>query len=62
MDERAKNVIDTNNDSKNILTAINKQIQTKKYKSSNIYGDGNSAKKISKILAKIKVDIKKITY
>ena len=61
--ERAKNVIDTNNDSKNILNAINKQIQTKKYKSSNIYGDGNSAKKISKILGKIKVDIqKKITY
>lgn len=61
--ERAKNVIDCNNDSKNIFKAINKQIQTKKYKSSNIYGDGNSAKKISKILSKIKVDIqKKITY
>ena len=61
--ERAKNVIDTNNDTKNILKAIKKQILTKKFKSSNIYGDGNSAKKISKILSVIKVDIqKKITY
>ena len=55
--ERA-NVIDTNNESKNILTAINKQIQTKKY-SLAIFMEMVIQKKISKILAKIKVDIQK---
>lgn len=61
--ERASNVIDADNNTLNISKAIAKQLVRKKYKSSNIYGDGNSAKKITKILSNIKVNIqKRITY
>ena len=61
--ERASNVIDADNNTINISKAIDKQLVRKKYKSSNIYGDGNSAKKITKILSNIKVSIqKRITY
>lgn len=58
-----RNVIRTNYDSKQIYKAILKQIG-KKYKSSNIYGAGESAKKIIKVLKKLKkVNVQKLnTY
>tara|TARA_B100000767_G_C19704097_1_gene509705 strand:- start:3 stop:1196 length:1194 start_codon:yes stop_codon:yes gene_type:complete len=58
------NVINVKNDEKKIFFAINKQIKIKKYRSSRIYGNGDAAKKIVKILKKLeKIDIqKKINY
>jgi len=63
--ERAKNVIDTNHQVKNIYNAIQKQItKGKKYKSSSIYGKGDAAKKIvDKIIELKKINVqKKIRY
>ena len=59
----ANNIIRVSYDSKKIFKAILKQVG-KKYKTSNIYGTGESAKKIVKILKKIKkIDIQKLnTY
>tara|TARA_Y200000002_G_C22543557_1_gene605087 strand:- start:259 stop:927 length:669 start_codon:yes stop_codon:yes gene_type:complete len=51
--ERAKNVIDVKENYLIIRNAINKQISKKKYKKSFLYGDGNSCKKMVKILEKI---------
>lgn len=51
---RGKNVIDVPNKSKKIFLATLKQIKRKKYKSQNLYGDGNASKRILKILKKIK--------
>lgn len=57
------NLINSNADENSIYAAIKKQYG-KKFKSSSMYGDGNSAKKIIKILKKLnKFDPqKKITY
>ncbi len=52
--ERAKNVIDVDENHKEIFKAISKQIKKKKYKKSILYGNGNSCKKIVKILENIK--------
>lgn len=52
--ERSKNVIDVNENHKEINKAIKKQIIKKRYKKSFLYGDGTSSKKITKILEKIK--------
>tara|TARA_B100000989_G_C19512010_1_gene459601 strand:+ start:502 stop:1662 length:1161 start_codon:yes stop_codon:yes gene_type:complete len=63
--ERAKNVIDTNHQVKNIYNAIQIQItKGKKYKSSSIYGKGETAKKIvDKIIELKKINVqKKIRY
>ena len=59
----AKNVLRVSYDNKKIFKAILKQVG-KKYKSSNIYGSGESARRIINILKKIKkVDIQKLnTY
>ena len=59
----AKNVLRVNYDKEKIYNAIMKQIG-KKYKSSNLYGNGQAAKKIIKVLEKIKnFDIQKLnTY
>lgn len=59
----AKNVIRVNYNRKKIFKAILKQVG-KKYKTSNIYGNGEAAKKIINILKRInKVDIQKLnTY
>ena len=51
--ERAKNVIDVKENYLKIRNAINKQVSKKKYKKSFLYGDGNSCKKMVKILEKI---------
>ena len=52
--ERAKNVTDVNENYLGIRRAIFKQISNGKYKRSLLYGNGNSCKKIVKILEKIK--------
>ena len=58
------NVINVSYNDAKIYAAIKKQIKIKRYKSSNIYGDGNASKKIIKILIKLKkINIqKKINY
>lgn len=60
--DRGKNVIDSNYEIKNIYNAIIKQIsRKKKYKSSNIYGSGNTAKKIvNKIIEIKKIKVQKM--
>ena len=62
--EKGSNVISVNFEKNEILEAINKQIMIGKYKKGNIYGDGNSAKKIIKILKRLKnINIQKqISY
>ena len=54
--ERLKsfNVINVKNNFNDIKRATIKQIKNGRYKSSNIYGSGNTAAKIIKILKKIK--------
>ena len=60
---RASNVIDVNPSVEEIKSAIQKQLDHGNYKSSDIYGSGNSGEKISNILAKAKPPIQKtITY
>ena len=59
--ERGDNVIDVEVNSNKILRAINKILQ-KKIKKSKLYGDGNSVKKIIKILSTKKLDTSKIFF
>ncbi len=67
---KAKNVIDVPNDTAKIIKAVNKALYDKVFikslrKIKNPYGDGNSAKKIVKILKKINlknIQQKTITY
>ena len=60
---RGKNVIDVKYKSSQIKSAIEKQIKNGKYKSENIYGDGLSGIKISKLFSKLKpVSEKRISY
>jgi UDP-hydrolysing UDP-N-acetyl-D-glucosamine 2-epimerase len=47
---RSNNVLQVDNDSKEIIKGIKLQIQKGKYLSSNIYGDGETGLKIAKIL------------
>ena len=58
--EKGHNVIDTNYKEKEIIKAISKQLQTKKYKREFIYGRGNSSKIISDLLCKLKLSYKKV--
>ncbi len=59
---RAKNVKDVEHDSEEIREAIQFQM-SQNYKSSSIYGKGNSGEKIAYILAKVKLKFHKtITY
>ena len=62
--ERGANVIDVPFEKNKILKAIKNQIKKIKYKKGTLYGDGNTSKKIIKILKKIKkIKIQKqITY
>ena len=60
---RANNVLDTTHNLESIMSSIEKQYQRKKYKSSNIYGNGNSGEKISEIISKLSFTYEKqITY
>ena len=63
--ERGKNVIQVNYEAKNIYNALRKQVnKNSRYKQSNIYGDGNAAKKIiNKLVTLKKISVqKKIRY
>ena len=62
--DRADNVIDVGNKTEDLIKSIEKIKNLKKgyLKSSNIYGSGNSGKKISKILSKIILPKEKIFY
>ncbi len=62
--EKDINVVDVNFQYEEIRRALKSQVNIRKYKKGNLYGDGNAAKKIIKILKKIKrIDIqKRITY
>ena len=57
--ERGKNTIDCDYNMEEIYKSILIQIKKEKYKKEYIYGNGNSGKKISNILEKIKVKIQK---
>ena len=59
--ERGNNVIDVQEKSEKIFDAI-KKISKKKIKKSNLYGTGNSSKKIVRILSSIKLINKKNFY
>ena len=56
---KGNNVLNVTNDERLIITAIKKQLKIKKFKSDEIYGDGSSSKRISNLIAKIKMDINK---
>ncbi|MFX1277619.1 MAG: UDP-N-acetylglucosamine 2-epimerase [Promethearchaeota archaeon] len=56
---RGKNVIDTDPNYKDIKKSIEKQIEHGKYESEHIYGDGNTAEKIIKVLETIEVNVQK---
>ena len=62
--EHSNNVIFSNINRKELLTKIkNQKINKKKIKQSKIFGDGNAAKKITKVLQNITVNIqKRLTY
>ena len=60
---RTKNVMDVNYDLNEILKATEKAIDTHHFKTSNIYGNGDSGKKIAEILATSELTYAKtITY
>lgn len=62
--ERGKNVIDVGNDRRQIVEAVQKQINHGKYQSEHIYGNGEAGVKIADILANMDtVEVqKRITY
>ena len=55
--EHGKNIINVNYNWKNILKAIDKQLNRKKFPPNKIFGDGKAGKRISKILSRIDLDI-----
>ena len=59
--ERGKNVIQVNYKANNIYNALRKQVnKNSRYKQSNIYGDGNAAKKIiNKLVTLKKISVQK---
>ena len=60
---RTENVIDVNYDQQEIESAIKKAYNLDKFKSSNLYGHGNSGKKIADILASAELSFSKtISY
>tara|TARA_Y100000816_G_C26100300_1_gene582933 strand:+ start:883 stop:2061 length:1179 start_codon:yes stop_codon:yes gene_type:complete len=62
--ERGQNVIHVkSNDKRNLKESILFQIKKKKYKTQNIYGSGEAAKKMIKILSRLDLETKKrMTY
>lgn len=61
--ERGKNIIDVDYDRKSIKEAILKQKNHKFFAQNNLYGSGDSGKKIAKLLAESKLTIdKKLSY
>ncbi|HCG91174.1 MAG TPA: UDP-N-acetylglucosamine 2-epimerase (hydrolyzing) [Dehalococcoidia bacterium] len=57
--ERGQNVVDTKHDTEEILAAISCQIKNTSIKTDNLYGNGDSGKKISEILSTCELKIEK---
>jgi UDP-N-acetylglucosamine 2-epimerase len=57
---RGHNVIDTDYNSKNILKAIQQQLDHARYPVDTIYGDGSAADKIASVIASANPDINKV--
>lgn len=61
--ERGKNVIDVNYNRKEIIKAVEYQLEHGPYDPNHLYGDGYSAEKIVKVLQNIQIEIQKaISY
>jgi len=61
--DRGSNVIDVEYDKSSILAAIKKNFEIGKYPSDDVYGSGESGKKMAEIMATVKLSIdKKLTY
>jgi UDP-hydrolysing UDP-N-acetyl-D-glucosamine 2-epimerase len=61
--ERGKNVVDCDYNKEQIINAINQQIINGKYPLDNIYGDGQSGKKIANLLSEVPLQFdKRISY
>jgi UDP-hydrolysing UDP-N-acetyl-D-glucosamine 2-epimerase len=61
--ERGGNVMDVGYNSHEIITALESQIAHGKYPSTQIYGSGNSGKKIAEVIANVKLTFqKRLTY
>ena len=58
--ERGPNVIDTDYNSEEILTAVTRQIDHKAYPGVDIYGDGNAGLRIAEVLARETPGISKV--
>lgn len=58
--ERGPNVIDVKNNSKEILSAVFKQLKIKRYPKSLLYGDGHAGKRILTHLLSKKINKKKV--
>jgi len=63
MRERGNNIYDVPYDRKEIVKGLKKQSDIGRFKSDNLYGDGNSGERIAKILATYPIKIEKyLTY
>jgi UDP-hydrolysing UDP-N-acetyl-D-glucosamine 2-epimerase len=58
--DRGKNIIDVDYNRNQILDAIEKQLNIKKYPADPLYGDGTAGEKISNILSEIDLNLVKI--
>jgi len=59
---RAENVTDVNHDQKEIYQAVKSAISTDHFKSSEIYGNGNSGEKIANLLAEVELTFSKTIW
>ena len=59
---RAENVTDVNHDQKEIYQAVKSAISTNHFKSSGIYGNGDSGEKIAKLLAEVELTFSKTIW
>jgi len=59
---RAENVIDVNHDQAEIYRAVKSAISTDHFKSSDIYGNGNSGEKIANLLAEVELTFTKTIW
>lgn len=57
--ERGINVIDVNHDSKEIVSAVHRQLKNGHYEKDYLFGDGSAGEKIANILATKKINIQK---
>lgn len=57
--ERAQNVLDAEHNAEEIKSAIRQQIEHGRYKPDRLYGDGKAGERISRLLAKVPLEISK---